>query len=132
MPQKSTKQTTTTKKNTKESDVTKKTTIEKVKQTKAQKESEKKVVIKRRKKDLTPTKASATAIISQANRAKKQALIEKLSEEKMPQTREVDRKPSSSKVPLWVRLLFWGSLLWFCIAFYLAIIHPQLEMRIFK
>ena len=107
MPQKSTKQTTTTKKNTKESDVKKKTTTKKTKQTKEQKESEKKVVIKRRKKDLTPTKASATAIISQANRAKKQALIEKLSEEKMPQPREVEKKsPSSSKVPLWVRILF--------------------------
>lgn len=129
MPQKSTKQTTTSKKNTKESDTKKKTTAKKNKEPVETKESEKKVVIKRRKKDLTPTKASATAIISQANRAKKQALIEKLSEEKMPQTREVERKPSSSKVPLWVRLLFWGSLLWFCIAFYLAIIHPQLENK---
>ena len=106
MPQKSTKQTTTSKKNTKESDTKKKTTAKKNKEPVETKESEKKVVIKRRKKDLTPTKASATAIISQANRAKKQALIEKLSEEKMPQTREVERKPSSSKVPLWVRLLF--------------------------
>lgn len=129
MPQKTTKQTTTTKKNTKKSDNKEKTTVKKTKKPAEPKETEKKVVIKRRKKDLTPTKASATAIISQANRAKKQALIKKLSEEKISQTREVERKPSSSKVPLWVRLLFWWSLLWFCIAFYLAIIHPQLESK---
>jgi hypothetical protein len=106
MPQKTTKQTTTTKKNTKESDVKKKTATKKTKEPVESKESEKKVVIKRRKKDLTPTKASATAIISQANRAKKQALIEKLSEEKIPQTREIEKNPTPSKVPLWVRLLF--------------------------
>ena len=127
MPQKSTKQTTTTKKNTKESDIKKKTTAKKVKQSREPKEAEKKVVIKRRKKDLTPTKASATAIISQANRAKKQALIEKLSEEEMPIKQEVKNNTSSSKVPLRVRILFWWSLLWFCVAFYLAIIHPQIE-----
>ena len=43
------------------------------------KDSTKKVVVKRRKSDLKPTKASAVAIVSQANRAKKQALIEKVS-----------------------------------------------------
>ena len=38
----------------------------------------KKTVVKRRKSDLKPTRASAVAIVSQANRAKKQALIEKI------------------------------------------------------
>ena len=42
------------------------------------KDSSQKVVVKRRKLDLTPTKASAVAIASQANRAKKQALIERM------------------------------------------------------
>ena len=38
----------------------------------------KKTVVKRRKSDLKPTRASAVAIVSQANRAKKQAFIEKI------------------------------------------------------
>ena len=41
-------------------------------------DAEKKVVVKRRKVELKPTKASAVAIASQANRAKKQALIERM------------------------------------------------------
>ena len=41
-------------------------------------ESNKRVVIKRRKTELKPTRASAIAIAAQANRAKKQALIEKV------------------------------------------------------
>ena len=129
MPQKTTKQTTTAKKNSKEAGTKKNSTTKKTKQTTESKEVEKKVVIKRRKKDLTPTKASATAIISQANRAKKQALIEKLSEERMPQMREVEKKPSSSKVPLWVWIFFWCALLLFCVSFYLAILRPQIERR---
>ena len=51
---------------------------------KSKKDSEKKVVIKRRTSDLTLTKASAVAIASQANRAQKQALIKKLESEPMP------------------------------------------------
>lgn len=80
----------------------------------------KKVVVKRRTSDLSPTKASAVAIASQANRAKKQALIQKVS------LSENHNKTSSSKIPLWVWLFFWWSLLLFCISFYQAIIRPQL------
>ena len=87
------------------------------------KNSNKKVVVKRRKLDLTPTRASAVAIASQANRAKKQALINKVAAgEKI-----VRKSGSSTKIPLWVRVFFWCSLLLFCISFYQAIIRPQLE-----
>ena len=87
------------------------------------KKSTKKVVVKRRTSDLTPTRASAVAIASQANRAQKQALIEKLSaEEKVTKPTE-----KSTKIPLWVWMFFWCSLLLFCISFYKAIIYPQLE-----
>lgn len=87
------------------------------------KEATKKPVVKRRKLDLTPTRASAVAIASQA--AKKQALIDKLASEKnVP----VDnKKSSSSMIPWWVWVFFWCSLLLFCISFYQAIIRPQLE-----
>ena len=60
----------------------------------------KKVVVKRRTSDLSPTKARAVAIASQANRAKKQALIQKVS------LSENHNKTSSSKIPLWVWLFF--------------------------
>lgn len=87
------------------------------------KDSTKKVVVKRRKLDLTPTRASAVAIASQANRAKKQALINKVAAgEKI-----VRKSDSSTKIPLWVWIFFWCSLLLFCISFYQAIIRPQLE-----
>ena len=90
---------------------------------KTTKKSTKKVVVKRRTSDLTPTRASAVAIASQANRAQKQALIEKLSaEEKVTKPTE-----KSTKIPLWVWIFFWCSLLLFCISFYKAIIYPQLE-----
>jgi hypothetical protein len=86
MPQKSAKQATTTR-NQKKSNMKKDINEKKDLNRKSQKnkrlekeESKQKVVVKRRKKELTPTKASATAIISQANRAKKQALIKKLAE----------------------------------------------------
>ena len=82
----------------------------------------KKAVVKRRKLDLTPTRASAVAIASQA--AKKQALIDKLASE----DRVVFKNErSSSKIPSWVWIFFWCSLLLFCISFYQAIIRPQLE-----
>jgi len=87
------------------------------------KDTIKKVVVKRRKSDLKPTKASAVAIASQANRAK-QALIEKVASSDVPY-----RKPESSdtKIPLWVWVFFGCSLLLFCISFYKAIIYPQLD-----
>ena len=90
--------------------------------------SAKKVVVKRRKTDLIPTKASAVAIVSQANRAKKKALIEKFASED-----NVDVKvswKSSTKIPLWVWIFFGCSLLLFCISFYQAIIRPQIEKQI--
>jgi hypothetical protein len=66
-------------------------------------DSSKKVVVKRRKTELIPTKASAVAIASQATRAKK-ALIEKVA------SKDVSYKkvePSSdSKIPLWVWVFF--------------------------
>ena len=69
------------------------------------KESTKKVVVKRRKTDLKPTKASAVAIVSQANRAKKQALIEKVaaSENILPTKME---SSNDTKIPLWVWIFF--------------------------
>ena len=88
------------------------------------KDSTKKVVVKRRKTELKPTKASAVAIVSQANRAKKQALIEKVSNSDVP-SKKVDS--SDTRIPLWVRMFFWCSLLLFCISFYKAIIYPQLN-----
>lgn len=92
------------------------------------KTSKKKVIVKRRKTELVPTKASAVAIVSQANRAKKKALIEKFASED-----NVDIKvnwKSSTKIPLWVWIFFWCSLLLFCISFYQAIIRPQIENQI--
>ena len=87
------------------------------------KDSTKKVVVKRRKLDLTPTRTIAVAIASQANRAKKQALIDKVaSAEKV-----INKSETSTRIPLWVWIFFWCSLLLFCISFYQAIIRPQLE-----
>ena len=90
------------------------------------KDSSKKVVIKRRKVDLVPTKASAVAIASQANRTKKQALIEK-----MESWNSIPRSAVSSwddtKIPLWVRIFFGCSLLLFCISFYQAVFRPAIN-----
>ena len=88
------------------------------------KDSARKVVVKRRKAELKPTKASAVAIVSQANRAKKQALIEKVSNSDVP-SKKIDS--SDTRIPLWVRMFFWCSLLLFCVSFYKAIIYPQLN-----
>ena len=85
--------------------------------------STKKNVVKRRKLDLTLTRASAVAIASQANRAKKQALIDKIASTDYM----VNKKEKSSKIPSWVWIFFWCSLLLFCVSFYQAIIRPQLE-----
>lgn len=87
------------------------------------KDSTKQAVVKRRKLDLTPTRASAVAIASQANRIKKQALIDKLASTE----HVMNKKEKSSKIPSWVWIFFWCSLLLFCISFYQAIIRPQLE-----
>jgi len=96
------------------------------KESSTKKTADSKVVIKRRKVDLTPSKASAVAITTQANRAKKQALIKKLaSTENMPNTK--NEPSNNTKIPLWVRIFFWCSLLLFCISFYQAIIRPQIE-----
>lgn len=123
MPTKTTKKTSVKK----ESSVSKTASSRKVSSSVSskieKKDSTKKAVVKRRKLDLTPTRASAVAIASQANREKKQALIDKLASEE----RVFKKEDSSSKIPLWVRVFFWCALLLFCVSFYQAIIRPQLE-----
>ncbi|MBR7036881.1 hypothetical protein IKI14_03270 [bacterium] len=89
-----------------------------------EKKDTKKVVVRRRKTDLKPTKASAVAIVSQANRAKKQALIEKVANSDIIPVKKSDT--SDTKIPLWVWIFFGCSLLLFCVSFYQAIIRPQL------
>lgn len=114
-----------TKKTTKSDSKTTKTSEKKVvSKTENKKDATKKVVVKRRKVELVPTKASAVAIASQASRAKKQALIEKMSTNDMPYKKA---ESSDNKIPLWVRMFFWCSLLLFCVSFYKAIIYPQLD-----
>ena len=68
------------------------------------KDSTKRVVVKRRKTDLKPTKASAVAIVSQANRAKKKALIEKVA--KSDVTPKMKDGTSDTRIPLWVWVFF--------------------------
>jgi hypothetical protein len=92
------------------------------------KDSTKKVVVKRRKSDLKPTKASAVAIASQASRAKKQALIEKVASSEVPYKKS--ETLSNTKIPLWVWAFFGCSLMLFCISFYQAIVRPQLETQV--
>jgi len=111
----------TTKSDQKSSKASEKNAVSK---TENKKDTNKKVVVKRRKVDLVPTKASAVAIASQASRAKKQALIEKMSTNDIPYKKA---ESSDNKIPLWVRIFFWCSLLLFCISFYKAIIYPQLD-----
>jgi hypothetical protein len=41
--------------------------------------------------------------------------------------RVVNNDKNSTRIPLWVWIFFWCSLLLFCISFYQAIIRPQLE-----
>lgn len=91
------------------------------------KDGVKKVVVKRRKRELTPTRASAVAIASQANRAQKEALIKKLASEKNV---SMEKRRSSNMIPLWVWIFFWCALLMFCVSFYQAIIRPQLEKEL--
>lgn len=115
MPTKTTKKVTS-----KTSTWDKKATSKKVSTSKST--SSKKAVVKRRKLDLAPTRASAVAIASQA--AKKQALIDKLASEDKA---VIKNERSSTKIPSWVWVFFWCSLLLFCVSFYQAIIRPQLE-----
>ena len=68
------------------------------------KDSTKKIVVKRRKTDLKPTKASAVAIASQANRAKKKALIEKVAKSDIIPDRKVET--TDNKIPVWVWVFF--------------------------
>lgn len=116
-------------KTTKKTDSSKKGGIEKkskiVSKKEVDKNASKKVVVRRRKSDLKPTKASAVAIVSQANRAKKQALIEKMAKSEMVQGKK--DALSGSKIPVWVWVFFWCSLMLFCVSFYQAIIRPQIE-----
>ena len=121
MPTKATKK-TSVKKESSTSSSKKNVSFSKVEK----KDSTKKVVVKRRKLDLTPTRASAVAIASQANREKKQALIDKLASE----DRVFKKEDSSNKIPLRVWIFFWCALLLFCVSFYQAIIRPQLEAEL--
>lgn len=125
MPTKSTK--TTTKSESKNSKLSEKKSVSKTSERKVveKKDSTKKVVVKRRKTDLKPTKASAVAIASQANRAKKQALIDKVSNSNIISVKTPET--SDGKIPLWVWIFFGCSLLLFCVSFYQAIIRPQIE-----
>ena len=112
------------KKTTKTESKTSKVSEKKVKsKTENKKNAAQRVVVKRRKSDLKPTKASAVAIVAQASRAKKQALIEKVASSDVP----YKKKWSDTKIPVWVRVFFGASLLLFCISFYKAIICPQLD-----
>lgn len=115
-----------TKKTTK-MDVKPSKALEKKTKKETKKETTKKVVVKRRKAELKPTKASAVAIVSQANRAKKQALIEKVANTEFIQDK---KEIPSSKIPLWVWIFFWCSLMFFCITFYWAVIRPQLSPKV--
>ena len=93
------------------------------------KDASKKGVVKRRKLDLTPTRASAVAIASQANREKKQELIERMqSWTYVPE--ETNSKPKDDKIPGWVWTFFGCSLLLFCISFYQAIFRPSIEKEL--
>ena len=88
---------------------TKKVTKKDVKSSKVSEKKEvkkdtvKKVVIKRRKTELKPTKASAVAIASQANRAKKQALIEKVANSEIIHNK---KEVSNTKIPIWGWVIF--------------------------
>ena len=83
-------------------------------------QSQQKGTIKRRTSDLTLSKASATAIASQANHTKNEAI----------QRNMINNRNSSKKIPLRVWVFFWCSLLLFCISLYQAVIRPQLRTEI--
>ena len=104
MPTKSTK--TTTKSESKTLKSSEKKVSSKISEKKIieKKDSTKKVVVKRRKTDLKPTRASAVAIVSQANRAKKKALIEKVA--KSDVTPKMKDETSDTRIPLRVWVFF--------------------------
>ena len=112
--------------NVKNNKVASKEKIKTESKSEVEKNTTKKVVVKRRKTDLKLSKASAVAIVSQANRAKKQALIKKFatSDDVLPTRVE---QSNDTKIPLWVWIFFWCSLLLFCITFYHYEICPQIE-----
>jgi len=89
---------------------------------------QKKGVIKRRTSDLTLSRASATAIVSQANHARKETIHQRVASSK--DVVDNNNNDSSRKIPLRVWIFFWGSLLLFCISFYQAVIRPQLDVEI--
>lgn len=128
MPTKSTKTTKKTDLKTSKKSEKKSSPKTVVKETSEKKDSTKKTVIKRRKVDLIPTKASAVAIASQASRAKKQALIDKVASKDIPYKR--NDTPSDTKIPLRVRTFFGISLILFCISFYQAVFRPQLKNNV--
>ena len=120
MPVKTTKKTS----EKKEFSATKVGWEKKVTSSKVEKKSAKNGVVRRRKVDLTPTRASAVAIASQA--AKKQALIDRVA----ANGRIESKREESSKIPTRVWTFFGCSLLLFCVSFYQAIIRPQLETEL--
>lgn len=113
----------TTKIESKNSNISEKSSTSKFVSKKNTERDTKKVVVKRRKTELKPTKASAVAIASQANRAK-QAFIERISNSEIP-SKKIEQ--SDTKIPLWVWIFFGCSLFLFCVSFYQAIIRPQIE-----
>lgn len=124
-----TKLTKTTKKidSSKKNEIGKKSKV--VSKKEVDKNPPKKVVVKRRKVDLKPSKASAVAIASQANRTRKQALIEKVARSDISQNKKVES--ADTRIPLWVWIFFGCSLMLFCISFYQAIIlRPQVETKL--
>jgi len=131
MPTKTTKKTSAKKWSSKLNIVSKKgETPSKSLDKSEKKDSVKKGIVKRRKLDLTPTRASAVAIASQANREKKKALIERLqSWQSEPSTVESKTK-DDTKIPLWVWTFFGCSLLLFCISFYQAVFRPSIERNL--
>jgi len=91
--------------NVKNNKVASKEKIKTESKSEVEKNTTKKVVVKRRKTDLKLSKASAVAIVSQANRAKKQALIKKFatSDDVLPTRVE---QSNDTKIPLWVWIFF--------------------------
>ena len=92
---------------------------------KKEKDLIKKVVVKRRKVELVPTKASAVAIVSQANRAQKQALIKKVAMSKDFSWKNW-QESKDTKIPVWVWIFFGCSLMLFCVSCYKAYFYPQI------
>lgn len=88
----------------------------------SKKSDSKKVVVKKRTAELMPTKASAVAIVSRAQRAKNSSFSTKTISD------EGSKSKKTTKIPLWVWIFFGCALLLFSVAFYKAIINPQLDV----